>query len=565
MKLNKRMVKIILIFCILIIGCVETAEKDIHNNITDSTGRNISISLPVERVVTLTSESAEVMRALGAEDKIVGVSKYVADNKPLWGELADKPVVGSVFSPNYEAIVELKPDVVITYVRWSEDLEEKLAPFGITVVRLDFYKSKTLRREIRTLGRIIGKKKKAEELIGFYDHYEQLITSRIETIPPQKRVRVYIEGYQDYHSAGRNTGWAQQTTLAGGRNIAENLTGEYPVVSAEWVITENPDIIVKAVSGSRKIFGYTINDPEQAKQLQDKIMSRPGWNTINAVKNKRVYLISGDIISGPRYIIAVVYLAKQFYPHIFRDLSPQEIHREYMEMFQGIEYQGIWAYPPTGLTVPDAQGRNVIIQIPVGSIVLLLLGYSEKVVGVSRYIPLHAGMFPELAKKPVVGTGFHPNYGRIAELRENLDFGIKILYLETCDPEQSDSSLMLLARLFGKEERAAEFIKWKHECFNAVKKQEEKPQVFKEISPEWLLKKNLDIIRNKVMERSGIDSINAVRNGRVYVIHSISGLRSFIGVCYLAKWFYPESGMDHREYFEQWLGVKYHGAYAYPQ
>lgn len=399
MKMNKHTVKIILtVFCIfLILGCVETPEESSHKtlNITDSTGRNISIALPVERVVTLTTESAEVMRAIGAEDKIVGVSKYVADNKPLWGELASKPVAGSVFSPNYEAIAELRPDVVIAYGRWSEDLEEKLAPFGITVVHLDFYKSKTLRREIQTLARIMGKEQRAVQLIDFYDRYERLITSRIKTIPPEERVRVYIEGYQDYHSAGRNTGWAQQTTLAGGINLAENLIGEYPEVSAEWVLKENPDVIVKAVSGSKKIFGYTINDTEQARQLQEKIMSRSGWNTINAVKNKRVYLLSGDLISGPRYIIAVAWLAKQFYPHIFKDLNPQEIHREYMETFQGIQYHGVWAYPPARVTVTDAQGRNVTLQTPVDSIILLnadadepvrLLGCSEKVVGVSRYL-----------------------------------------------------------------------------------------------------------------------------------------------------------------------------------
>lgn len=348
MKKASIVILFLLAGAVFTLGCTQPGgmdEKASMVTITDSAGRKVTIDQPVERIVTLSSDSAEAVRALGAGDRIVGISKYMKDD-PYWGEIGEKQVVGSCFSPNYEKMAELNPDVVITYTKWSEDLQEKLKPFNITVVRLDFYKSRTLCSEIEKLGVVLGREEQAHELIDFYDENDNRITRKVQEIPSEDRVRVYVEGYQAYDSAGEGSGWHQQVTLAGGRNIAADLGGAYPEVSAEWVVEQNPDVIVKAVSGSGDAFGYTVNETNKARAIKEEIAGRPGWSTIKAVRDDRIYLVSGDVFSGLRYPVGTAYLAKQFYPQKFQDLNPREVHREYLERFQGVECKGLWYYPP---------------------------------------------------------------------------------------------------------------------------------------------------------------------------------------------------------------------------
>ncbi|MBE9550843.1 MAG: hypothetical protein IMF13_02220 [Proteobacteria bacterium] len=72
---------------------------------------------------------------------------------------------------------------------------------------------------------------------------------------------------------------------------------------------------------------------------------RQAWDHIRAVKEGRVYVMAGDIWTGPRAIIGMSYMAKFFYPDAFKALDPEALHREYMEKFQGINYQGMYVYP----------------------------------------------------------------------------------------------------------------------------------------------------------------------------------------------------------------------------
>jgi iron complex transport system substrate-binding protein len=141
---------------------------------------------------------------------------------------------------------------------------------------------------------------------------------------------------------------------AGGDNIYADSPVEYPEVDPEWVIEQQPDIIVKAVgnevipSGS----GYGITDASPLKAKRDEIMNpdiRPGWDTIPAIKEGKVYLMTTDIYTGPRATIGVLYMAKWFHPVEFSDIDPAKVHQEWLQKFHGIdpELTGsfIFAYP----------------------------------------------------------------------------------------------------------------------------------------------------------------------------------------------------------------------------
>ena len=90
----------------------------------------VTIYRPVEHIIVLHSNSAEILRTLDSSDKIIGISKHTADCADFFPQISRLPMVGSMSSPDIEKILSLNPDVVIAYgshfTRWSEELEKKL-------------------------------------------------------------------------------------------------------------------------------------------------------------------------------------------------------------------------------------------------------------------------------------------------------------------------------------------------------------------------------------------------------------------------------------------------------
>jgi iron complex transport system substrate-binding protein len=301
-------------------------------------GKDVTIYKPANRIIPLTSDGTEVIRSLGAGQSVVGISTDLAEDA-LFEEFASLPTIGKWNNPDCEMIIALNPDIVLAYGKWPsvEKLENKLERTGITVLRLNFYVPENMTEEVEKLGYILEKDEESEELIGFYQHYMDLIDERLKGV--SEKPDVYIEGYSDYKTVSSGTGGDQMCVAAGGRNIAANLTGSYPKIDSEWLIAVNPDVMVKSAKDSYE------NVTEPAIVLSE-IASRPGWKYMRAVKNDRVYLLTSDIYTGPRYFVGVAYMAQWFYPDRFADLDPDAIHREYMERFQGVDVQDrVFVYP----------------------------------------------------------------------------------------------------------------------------------------------------------------------------------------------------------------------------
>jgi len=299
----------------------------------------------VKKIVVLNSDAVELICALGAEDRVVGITESVAQSG-FFNRLKGRPIVGRWNNPNYERIAEVEPEVLIAYGRHpGPELEEKLEPLGIKVVRMDCYKIGSLCSEVKTLGIMLGKEKEADELVNFYQRYLRLVGERVKQLKSEERVRVYVESYSDFTSVARGSGGHQMCITAGGVNIAAEEPVPYPKISPEWVLEENPQVVVKAVTPSLAPCGYGVEDTKALTKLREKIMSRPGWPQTDAVKNSRVYLISADIWTGPQAFIGIAYMAKWLYPERFRDLHPESVHKEYLKRFFGLKYRGIFVWP----------------------------------------------------------------------------------------------------------------------------------------------------------------------------------------------------------------------------
>ena len=334
---------------------LEQIEKIIsgeEKNITviDESGKAVTINEPVERIVICHAMFAEVLRSLGAEDRIVGIPTYMENYTAFYPDLSKLPTVGGASTQDSEAIVSLKPDLVIVWGNWAENLEMDLKDVA-PVLRLTYRPFSTTDKDIMTLGYVVGKKKEAEKLIDFYQKPLSLISSRISSLSEEKKPRVYLE-YSDYRTNSEGSGNHEMLLMAGGRNIASGITTDTsgtPFVDAEWVMKENPEIIMRRALKADASCGYDEDDTAQIKALREKILSRPELANITAIKNGDVYCFATDISTGLSYWLGIVYMAKQLHPDIFSDLDPVAIHQEYLTRFQRRDFNlnehGVFFYP----------------------------------------------------------------------------------------------------------------------------------------------------------------------------------------------------------------------------
>ncbi len=335
--------------------------RHIHENypraIVDNSGKTIIIYKPIQRIIVLSADSAEVIRCLGVNKKIVGVDSYIARDNTFFPDLAQLPVLGSSFHPDCEAIITLDPDIVFAYTSVKEEeLDDKIEAAGIPVARFSACKVLTRDGQLRNLGYIFEEEDKAEELIEFYHDITDPIVNTLKDLSDSEKPEVYLECYSDYKARNKRSGTHPMGVMAGGINIAEDLDllgqGTTFQIDPEWVIEQNPDIIVKVVSGSKVSCGYDEDDPSEMRSVRDAIMSRPGFDNITAVKDNRVYLIVPHICDRSCNAIGIVYMAKWFYPDLFEDLDPQATHQEYLTRFQGLDYDldehGVFVYPEPG-------------------------------------------------------------------------------------------------------------------------------------------------------------------------------------------------------------------------
>ncbi|WP_161490816.1 ABC transporter substrate-binding protein [Methanonatronarchaeum thermophilum] len=318
------------------------SDKD-KITIEDSTGTEVEVNYPVEEIVTLTSNSAEAVRALDCDDKIVGISEFMKGDQ-FWEDLDDRTTVGNFFNPNYEEIASLNPDLVIAYSDYEEDLEDKLDKFDITVVRLDFYKVDQIEEEIEILGKILDAEDNAEKLLDFYEESMEEIIELTNEIGEEDVKNVYIEQFEEYTTAATNdSNWHQMLELINSRNIAEDLDKTHPEVSPEWVVDENPEVMIKIIRCSDTL-GYTVNTTEKVENEYNTIMERTGLSLTTALEEDEVHLLSQDVVSAMRYPIGTSLMAESVYPEIYDELDPDELHKTYLTEFHDLEYKGEWSY-----------------------------------------------------------------------------------------------------------------------------------------------------------------------------------------------------------------------------
>jgi len=317
----------------------------------DCSGEAATVHKPIERIIVVYDNTAEVIRILGAQDRIVGVDDMILEYPRYFPELSKLPSVGARQDLDVERILELDPDVIILGKSHTPDLEEKLEGTDIDVVRVCVYRDETPAHRLMRLGYTLDEEENAREYLDWQDKCLDIISDKVSEIPEDGRPKVFVDR-PGGTTVSSGSGYSEVVEMAGGINIGADLRGGWegvlPTVDPEWVIEQNPDIIVGIllVGG-----GYETDDESVMKARYDEIMETSGFDLIEATKNDRVYVTHAILIyaPGPGYQIGAAYLAKLFYPELFEDLDPKAMHQEYIDIFQGIDYdvskQGVFWYP----------------------------------------------------------------------------------------------------------------------------------------------------------------------------------------------------------------------------
>lgn len=299
--------------------------------VTDASGQTLTVALPVERTLLLDTGPFQVLDAFGKLGLVVGSHQAIADD-PLYAELASLPVVATYSEVNYEKLAQLQPQVVVSSVQAHGVVtdDENLSGFDIRDVKVNLRNPDTMRGDIAVLGKVFDSEDKAAQLIAFYDKWERFIAEREKGLSDAERVKVFVE----YHAGSFKTGapgsrFYQQVVLAGGVNLARDLAvGSEPEVSAEWVVRQDPDVIIREASG----LGYSATSPDAAQAIYRELTGRAGLAATRAVQDRNVHLVSVDLYSRPGYIVGVCYMAKWFYPALFEDFDPETVLREYFAL-----------------------------------------------------------------------------------------------------------------------------------------------------------------------------------------------------------------------------------------
>jgi iron complex transport system substrate-binding protein len=234
------------------------------------------------RIICLTEETTETLYLLGEGDRVVGISGYTV--RPP--EARQKPKVSSYLHARFDKIEALAPDLILAFSDLQADIAGELVRRGFPVFTFNQRSVAEILQMIRVLGGIIGVVDKAEALAARLERGLDEIRAAAARLP--ERRRVYFEEWDEPLISGIR--WVEElVTIAGGDPVFPTLRdarlGKDRIVSSEQVIAAAPEIIIASWCGK----------PVRTA----KIVARPGWGEIPAVRNGHIYEVKSSYVLQP--------------------------------------------------------------------------------------------------------------------------------------------------------------------------------------------------------------------------------------------------------------------------
>ena len=278
-------------FSVLWVVCFMALAPAHALQVTDDRSVTVTFVQTPQRIVSLLPSLTESVCALEQCQRLVGVDRY--SNYPA--SVRRLPVVGGGLDPNIEAIVALKPDVVL--LATSSRASERLESLGIKVIALEPKSHADVRRVLKRLGMLldIPQEQGADRLWRTIDASMSAASQSLSR--EAKNTRVYFEVSRGPYAAGESSFIGETLTRLGVKNIIPASLGPFPRINPEFVVRANPDLIMV---GNRSM---------------EAMAAYPGWSRIKAVKEQRICVYGVDesdvvVRPGPRMAEAARIMAK---------------------------------------------------------------------------------------------------------------------------------------------------------------------------------------------------------------------------------------------------------------
>lgn len=256
--------------------------------ITDERGVQVRLAAPPQRIVSLLPSLTETVCALDACQRLVGVDRY--SNYPA--QVRVLPQVGGGLDPNIEAVVALKPDLVL--MSMSSRAAERLEALGLKVAALDTKTHADVRRVLEKVGTLLG----VSDAQRVWRTIDAGVSAAAQSLSAKARNnRVYFEVSRGPYAAGETSFIGETLTRLGVKNVVPASLGPFPKLNPEYVVRANPDVIMIGNRSMQAMVPY------------------PGWQSIKAVREQRICVFPNDdaetiVRPGPRMAEAARLMAR---------------------------------------------------------------------------------------------------------------------------------------------------------------------------------------------------------------------------------------------------------------
>lgn len=300
-KFQKRLTIIFCIISLLVftncrseVSQEKTVETQSSIEITDDLGKKINLPDKITRAVSLAPNLTEIIFAVGAGDRLVGVTSFC--NYPKQATEIQK--VGDTLKPNIENIIALKPQIVfVSTASQLESFTDTLESQNIKVFVTNPSSLEDIYKSIEKIGEVFGNGEKANEVVK--DLKKRVAEVENKTKDAEK-TKTFVQIDKSLYTIGKESFLTDLVEKAGGVSVTKDVETAYPKISKEKSFAINPEVIILSDSPDN-------NEPNEVFKNSD------------ALKNGRVYKINADILSrpSPRIVDALEQIAKSLHPEKF--------------------------------------------------------------------------------------------------------------------------------------------------------------------------------------------------------------------------------------------------------
>ena len=273
----------------LLLGASAAASAPIE--LTDARGRTVSFARSPQRIVSLLPSLTESVCALSQCGRLVGVDRF--SNHPA--SVRSLPQLGGGIDPNIEAIVALRPDVVL--LATSSRASDRLEALGVKVLAVEPKTHADVRRVLQTLGRLL-EVPEADGAERVWRVIDASVNAAAQSLPAHARgARVYFEVSRGPYAAGATSFIGETLTRLGARNVVPPALGPFPRLNPEYVVRADPDVIMIGQRSLQSAVPY------------------PGWASLRAIRGQHLCVFDADdadvlVRPGPRMAEAARIMAR---------------------------------------------------------------------------------------------------------------------------------------------------------------------------------------------------------------------------------------------------------------